>query len=86
MPKVIVANPASDQRQLRRSGVKRMRCEIVISYADRRRHQAMAGTIEVGLITLGSMGQEKATCYLLAHGVAMDTIVRVMTMPRKRRR
>lgn len=66
--------------------MKRMRCDIVISTADRRRQREMAGKIAVGLVTLGSMGQEVATFYLLSQGVAIDTIVRVMTKPRKRRR
>ncbi len=66
--------------------MKRMRCEIVISYADRRKRQDMAGKVAVGLVTLGSLGHEVATWYLLSHGVSLDTILRVMTMPDKRRR
>ncbi len=66
--------------------MKRMRCEIVISYADRRKHQEMAGKVAVGLVTLDTMGHEVASWYLLSHGVPLDTILRVMTMPEKRRR
>lgn len=63
-----------------------MRCEIVISYADRRSRADMAGKIAVGLVTLHSLGAEVATWYLLSHGVPLNTIVRVMTMPGRRRR
>lgn len=63
-----------------------MRCEIVISYADRRTQQDMTGKVAVGLVTLGAMGHEVATWYLLSHGVSIDTILRVITMPDKRRR
>ena len=66
--------------------MKNMRCEIVISHADRRSRADMAGKIAVGLVTLESLGAEVATWYLLSHGVALDTIVRVMTMPGRRRR
>jgi hypothetical protein len=66
--------------------MKGMRCEIVISYADRRSHLELAGKIRVGLVTLESLGADVATWYLLSHGVPLDTIVRVMTMPAKRRR
>ncbi len=66
--------------------MKRMRCEIVISYADRRKHQEMAGKVAVGLVSLSSLGHEVATWYLLSNGVSLDTILRVMTMPNKRRR
>ncbi len=66
--------------------MKPMRCEIVISYADRRRHQEMAGKVAVGLVTLASLGHKVATWYLLSHGVSVDTILRVMTEPRRRRR
>ena len=66
--------------------MKRMRCEIVVSYADRRTQQDMAGKVAVGLVTLASMGHEVATWYLLSHGVSLDTILRVITMPHKRRR
>ena len=63
-----------------------MRCEIVISYAERRSRQNMAGKVAVGLVSLASLGPEVATWYLLSHGVPLDTIVRVMTMPSRRRR
>ncbi len=66
--------------------MKRMRCDIVISYADRRKHQEMSGKVAVALVTLASLGHEVATWYLLSHGVSLDTILRVMTMPDKRRR
>ena len=66
--------------------MKRMRCEIVISYVDRRKHQEMAGKVAVGLVTLDTMGHKVATWYLLSHGVSLDTILRVITMPEKRRR
>ncbi len=66
--------------------MKRMRCEIVISYNDRRKHQEMAGKVAVGLVSLESLGHEVATWYLLSNGVSLDTILRVMTMPHKRRR
>jgi hypothetical protein len=63
-----------------------MRCEIVISYKDRRQHQEMAGKVAVGLVSLESLGHEVATWYLLSHGISLDTILRVMTMPHKRRK
>lgn len=66
--------------------MKRMRCEIVISYADRRKQQEMAGKVAVGLVSLESLGHEVATWYLLSNGVPLDTILRVITMPHKRRR
>ena len=66
--------------------MKRMRCEIVISYKDRRKQQEMAGKVAVGLVSLESLGHEVATWYLLSNGVSLDTILRVMTMPHKRRR
>ena len=66
--------------------MKRMRCEIVVSYADRRKHQEMSGKVAVALVTMQSLGHEVATWYLLSHGVSLDTILRVMTMPHKRRR
>ena len=66
--------------------MKRMRCDIVISRADRRRQRDLAGRINVGLVSLDSLGAEVATWYLLSHGVPLDTILRVMTMPAKRRR
>ena len=66
--------------------MKRMRCEIVISYAERRQRQEMAGKVAVGVVSLESLGHEVATWYLLSNGVSLATIVRVMTMPKKRRR
>ncbi len=63
-----------------------MRCEIVISYADRRQQQALAGKVAVGLVTLETLGHEVATWYLASHGVSLETILRVITMPHKRRR
>ena len=66
--------------------MKRMRCEIVISHADRRKQQEMTGKVAVGLVTLASMGHEVATWYLLSHGVSLETILRVITMPHRRRR
>lgn len=63
-----------------------MRCEIVISRAERRLQWQMAGRINVGLVSLHSLGVDVATWYLVSHGVPFETIVRVMTMPRKRRR
>ncbi len=66
--------------------MKRMRCEIVISRADRRSRKDMAGKVAVGLVSLEALGVEVATWYLLSHGVALDTILRVMTQPCKRRR
>jgi len=66
--------------------MKRMRCEIVISRADRRSQREMAGKVAVGLVSLDALGPEVATWYLLSHGVPLDTILRVMTMPNRRRR
>jgi hypothetical protein len=66
--------------------MKRMRCEIVISRADRRSQREMAGKVAVGLVSLEALGPEVATWYLLSHGVPLDTILRVMTMPNRRRR
>jgi hypothetical protein len=66
--------------------MKGMRCEIVISYAERRSRRDLAGKVRVGLVSLESLGAEVATWYLLSHGVPLDTILRVMTMPAKRRR
>ncbi len=66
--------------------MKNMRCTIVISRAERRARRDIAGKIEVGLVSLASMGAEVATWYLVSHGVALETIVRVMTMPHRRRR
>lgn len=63
-----------------------MRCEIIISRADRRSSNDMAGKVAVGLVTLGSMGVEVATWYLLSHNVPLATILRVMTEPCRRRR
>ena len=66
--------------------MKDMRCEIAISRHDRRSKKAMAGKIEVGLVSLEALGPEVATWYLLSHGVPLETILRVMTAPQKRRR
>jgi hypothetical protein len=66
--------------------VKNMRCEIAISRHDRRSQKAMAGKIAVGLVSLEALGPEVATWYLLSHGVPLETILRVMTAPQKRRR
>lgn len=66
--------------------LKPMRCEIVISYADRRKQQEMAGKVAVGLVSLAALGHEVATWYLLSKGVSLDTILRVITMPHKRRK
>ncbi len=66
--------------------MKRMRCDIVISRADRRRCQATAGRVNVALVSLDSLGADVATWYLLSHGVPLPTILRVMTLPAKRRR
>lgn len=63
-----------------------MRCEIVISLHDRRSKKELAGKVAVGLVSLKTLGPEVATWYLLSHGVPLDTILRVMTTPRKRRR
>jgi hypothetical protein len=63
-----------------------MRCEIVISRAERRSQRELAGKVAVGLVSLESLGPEVATWYLLSHGVSLDTILRVMTMPHRRRR
>lgn len=66
--------------------MKKMRCEIVISFAERRSRKEMAGKVAVGLVSLASLGPDVATWYLLSHGVPLDTILRVMTMPHRRRR
>lgn len=66
--------------------MKRMRCEIVISRAERRSRKDLAGKVAVGLVSLETLGVEVATWYLLSHGVALETILRVMTQPCKRRR
>ncbi len=66
--------------------MKRMRCTIVIPRADRRARRDIAGKIEVGLVSMDSMGVEVATWYLLSQGIEFDTILRVMTMPHRRRR
>ena len=63
-----------------------MRCEIVVSRADRRIKTDMAGKIAVGLVSLEALGVEVATWYLLSHGVPLETILRVMTLPLRRRR
>ncbi|MES2018108.1 MAG: hypothetical protein V4484_16595 [Pseudomonadota bacterium] len=66
--------------------MKTMRCEIVISLAERRIHTGLAGKIAVGLVSLKTLGPKVATWYLLSHGVPLETIVRVMTVPQRRRR
>ena len=66
--------------------MKRMRCEIVISRVDRRISTEMAGKVAVGLVSLETLGVEVATWYLLSHGVPLETILRVMTLPLRRRR
>lgn len=66
--------------------MKRMRCEIKVSFAERRSSKEMAGKVAVGLVSLGSLGPDVATWYLLSHGVPLDTIMRVMTEPHRRRR
>ncbi|MES2899964.1 MAG: hypothetical protein V4723_09560 [Pseudomonadota bacterium] len=66
--------------------MKRMRCEIVISRVERRSRRDLAGKIEVGLVSMHALGADVATWYLLSHGVSLGTILRVMTMPGKRRR
>lgn len=66
--------------------MKQMRCEINIAVVERRRRKDVAGKIAVGLVSLRSLGPEVATWYLLSHGVSPDTIVRVTTMPHRRRR
>ncbi len=63
-----------------------MRCEIVISRVERRSRRDLAGKVEVGLVSMHALGADVATWYLLSHGVSLQTILRVMTMPRKRRR
>ena len=65
---------------------KSLRCEIVVSRRDRRTRNDIAGKIAVGLVSLASLGPEVATWYLLSQGVPLDTIVRVTTMPNRRRR
>ena len=66
--------------------MKAMRCEIVISRADRRVSSELAGKVAVGLVSFETLGVEVATWYLLSHGVPLATILRVMTEPCKRRR
>ena len=66
--------------------MKHMRCEIVVSLRDRRSRRDLAGKIAVGLVSLDTLGPDVATWYLLSHGVPLDTILRVMTAPHKRRR
>lgn len=66
--------------------MKQMRCTIVVPRAERRARRDIAGKIEVGLVSLDSMGVEVATWYLLSQGVELATILRVMTMPHRRRR
>jgi hypothetical protein len=70
----------------RERGVKAMRCEIVISLAERRKHKALAGKVAVGLVSCRSLGVDVATWYMLSHGVSVDTILRVLTAPARRRR
>lgn len=62
-----------------------MRCEIVIRYVDRRKEPELAGKVAVGLVSLASLGHEVATWYMASNGVSLDTILRVTTMPHKRR-
>lgn len=66
--------------------MRNMRCEIVISRHDRRSSKELAGKIAVGLVTLKTLGPDVATWYLLSHGVPLETILRVMSSPEKRRR
>lgn len=66
--------------------MKRMRCEIIVSLHERRSEKALAGKIAVGLVSLKALGPDVATWYLLSHGVPLDTILRVMTSPDRRRR
>lgn len=63
-----------------------MRCEIIISRHERRSSKELAGKIAVGLVSLKTLGPEVATWYLLSHGVSLETIVRVTTSPKRRRR
>ncbi len=72
-------------REKRTAGIKSLRCEIVVSCADRRRNYQRAGKVAVGLVSLATLGPEVATWYLLSHGVDLETILRVMTLPRRRR-
>lgn len=65
--------------------MKRLRCSIVIRRHDRRSRRDIAGKVAVGLVSLDTLGVEVATWYLLSHGVSLDTILRVMTMPHRRR-
>ncbi|SHG56922.1 hypothetical protein [Massilia sp. CF038] len=66
--------------------MKRMRCTIVIPRDERRSRRDLAGKVAVGLVSLETLGVEVATWYLLSHGISLDTILRVMTMPNRRRR
>jgi hypothetical protein len=66
--------------------MKRMKCSIVLSRADRRRQRALSGKVAVGLVSLETLGPEVATWYLLSQGVGLETILRVMTEPKRRRR
>jgi hypothetical protein len=66
--------------------MKSMRCDIVISRAERRSEKQLAGKIAVGLVSLQTLGVDVAAWYLVSHGVPLDTILRVMTEPHKRRR
>lgn len=66
--------------------MKRMRCSIVIARSERRSRRALAGKVAVGLVSLDTLGPHVATWYLLSHGVSLETILRVMTEPHRRRR
>jgi hypothetical protein len=66
--------------------VKRMRCDIVVARHERRSRKELAGKIAVGLVSLEALGPDVATWYLLSHGVPLDTILRVMMGPQRRRR
>lgn len=73
------------RRLKRAAGSKSLRCEIVISHEDRRRNYQRAGKVAVGLVSLATLGPEVATWYLVSQGVDLDTILRVMTLPKRRR-
>lgn len=66
--------------------MKPLRCEIAVTRGERRRRPDLAGKVRVGLVSLQSLGADVATWYLLSHGLPLHTILRVMTMPQKRRR
>jgi hypothetical protein len=63
-----------------------MRCEIAVSLRERRSKKDLAGKIAVGLVSLETLGPEVATWYLLSHGVPLETILRVMSTPQRRRK